>query len=92
MCDKKVVFMEFYIAQAISILTALIAIASMQMKTMKSILITQITANLLAASTYFLLGGFSGAGISLIAIIQLIVMYFYKCVYFRSITIDIRTF
>lgn len=70
--------MEFYIAQIISIFTAIIAILSMQMKTMKSILFTQITANLLASSTYFLLGGFSGAGISLIAIIQLIVMFFYN--------------
>ena len=70
--------MEFYIAQGISIVTALVAILSMQLKNMKSILIFQITANLLAASTYFLLGGFSGAGISLIAIIQLIVMFFYN--------------
>ena len=68
---------EFYIAQGISILTAVVAILSMQMKSMKTILITQICANLLASSTYFLLGGFSGAGISLIAIIQLIVMYVY---------------
>ena len=68
---------EFYIAQGISILTAVVAILSMQMKSMKAILITQICANLLASSTYFLLGGFSGAGISLIAIIQLIVMYVY---------------
>ena len=70
--------MEFYIAQGISIVTALVAILSMQLKNMKSILVFQITANLLAASTYFLLGGFSGAGISLIAIIQLIVMFFYN--------------
>lgn len=69
--------MEFYIAQIISILTAIVAIISMQMKSMKGILITQISANLLASSTYFLLGGFSGAGISIIAIIQLIVMFLY---------------
>ena len=49
----------------------------MQMKSMKAILITQIRSNLLVSSTYFLLGSFSGAGISLIAIIQLIVMYVY---------------
>ena len=68
---------EFYIAQGISILTAIIAILSMQLKSMKGILITQIIANLLASSTYFVLGSFSGAGISLIAIIQLIVVYIY---------------
>ena len=70
--------MEFYIAQGISILTAIVAILSMQMKSMKGILITQIAANLLASSTYFILGGFSGAGISLIAIIQLIVVFLYN--------------
>ena len=43
--------MEFYIAQGISIVTALVAILSMQLKNMKSILVFQITANLLAAST-----------------------------------------
>lgn len=69
--------MEFYIAQGISVLTAIVAILSMQMKSMKGVLITQITANILASSTYFLLGGFSGAGISLIAIVQLIVMFLY---------------
>ena len=40
---------EFYIAQGISILTAIVAILSMQMKSMKAILITQICANLLAS-------------------------------------------
>lgn len=67
--------MDFYIAQGISILTAVVAILSMQMKSMKWVLITQIAANLLASSTYFLLDSFSGAGISLVAIIQLVVMY-----------------
>ena len=58
--------MEFYIAQGISIVTALVAILSMQLKNMKSILIFQITANLLAASTYFLLDIFSGAYINVL--------------------------
>ena len=70
--------MEFYIAQGISIFTAIVAILSMQLKSMKNILIATIAANLLAASTYFLLDSFSGAGISLIAIIQLIIMYIYN--------------
>ena len=69
---------DFYIAQGISIFTAIVAILSMQLKSMKGILITQIIANLLASSTYFVLGSFSGAGISLIAIIQLIVVYVYN--------------
>ena len=68
----------FYIAQGISIITAVIAILSVQLKGMKAILITQIIGNTLASSTYFLLGGFSGAGVSLIAVVQTVVMYFYN--------------
>ena len=69
---------EFYIAQGISVLTALTAVITMQMKKMRNILLGQITANILTASTYFLLGGFSGAGICLIAIVKSIVMFFYE--------------
>ena len=54
--------MAFYLAQGISVLTALTAMVMMQFKSMKKILAGQIIANLLTASTYFLLGGFSGAG------------------------------
>ena len=36
------------------------------------------TVNLLAASTFFLFGGLSGAGICFVAIIQTIVMFFYN--------------
>ena len=68
----------FYIAQGISIITAVIAILSVQLKGMKAILVTQIIGNTLASSTYFLLGGFSGAGVSLIAVVQTVVMYFYS--------------
>lgn len=68
----------FYIAQGIGAITAAIAILSAQLKNMKGILITQIIANSLAASTYFLLGGFTGAGVSIIAVLQTAVMYFYN--------------
>ena len=69
--------MAFYIAQGISVLTALTAIVMMQFKSMKKILAGQILANLLTASTYFLLGGFSGAGICFAAIAQSVVMFLY---------------
>ena len=69
---------SFYVAQGISVLTCLVAIVMMQCKSMTKILIGQITANLLTASTYFLLGGFSGAGICFIAIIQSVVMFLYS--------------
>ena len=70
--------MEFYIAQGISVLTALTAVLMMQFKSMKLILLGQIVANLLAASTYFLLDGLSGAGICFLAIAHTIVMFFYN--------------
>ena len=68
----------FYIAQGISVLTCLVGILMMQFKSMKKILAGQIVANLLTASTYFLLGGISGAGICFIAILQSVVMFFYS--------------
>ena len=68
----------FWIAQSISVITALIAILSLQLKNMKAILVCQISANLLAGSTYILLGGLSGAGVSIIAVIQAIVMFVLK--------------
>ena len=70
--------LNFYIAQGITILTALTVIVSMQMKSMRGILIGQILANLFSASTYFLLGGFSGAGICLLAIVQAVAMFLYE--------------
>jgi hypothetical protein len=68
----------FYIAQGISILNGVVAVAMMQFKDMKKILIGQILANLLTASTYFLLGGLSGAGVCFIAIFQTVVMFIYS--------------
>ena len=70
--------MDFYIAQGISVLTALTAIVGMQMKNMKAILLSQILANLFTASTYILLDVFSGAGICLVAIAQAVTMFFYN--------------
>jgi hypothetical protein len=67
----------FYVAQGISVLTALTAMVMMQFRSMKKILAGQIVANLLTASTYFLLGGFSGAGICFVAIVQSVVMFLY---------------
>lgn len=69
---------QFYLAQAISILTAAVAVISMQFKSMKWILVGQIAANLLTASTYFLLDGTSGAGLCIIAIVQSVIMFIYN--------------
>lgn len=70
--------MEFYIAQAISVLNGILAVIMMQFKSMKKILIFQIICNLLTAVSYALLGGLSGAGICIIAIVQTITMFIYN--------------
>lgn len=70
--------MEFYIAQAISVINGVVAVMMMQFKSMKKILIFQIICNLLTASTYLLLGGLSGAGICIIAIVQTVTMFIYN--------------
>lgn len=70
--------MAFYIAQGISALNGIVSILMIQFRDMKKILFGQILANLLAASTYFLLGGLSGAGICFIAISQTVVMFIYN--------------
>ena len=47
--------MEFYIAQGISVITAIIAACMMQFKNIKLILLGQLAANLLTAISYILL-------------------------------------
>ena len=70
--------MEFWIAQGLSIITAIVAVFMMQFKNLKWILLGQLTTNLLTAISYILLGGLSGGGICIIAIFQSSVMFFYN--------------
>ena len=69
--------MEFYIAQGLGVLTTIIAACMVQFKSVKLILLGQLSTNLLTAISYILLGGLSGGGICLIAIVQSSVMFFY---------------
>ncbi len=68
----------FYLAQGISILCGIVAIITMQLKNMKTILVFQIIVNFTALLNYLLLGGNSGAMVSLLAIIQAVVMFLYS--------------
>ena len=70
--------MEFYLAQAVSILTGIVAVVMIQFTSMKKILVGQIVVNLLSALSYILLGGLSGAGICIIAILQSVTMFFFN--------------
>ena len=66
------------ISMIISICNAVIAVFVMQMKTMRSILIGQITINLIGAVSFFLLEGYSAASICTIGIIQCVIMSIYN--------------
>ena len=70
--------LAFYLAQGISVFTGILAILTMQLKNMRTILFLQVVINLMASTNYLLLGGDSGAFVSLLAIIQSIVMYLYN--------------
>lgn len=69
--------LSFYIAQSISVIAGILAIIMMQLKNMKSILLFEIIVNLVGSLNYLLLGGNSGAVISLLAIVQTVVMYIF---------------
>jgi hypothetical protein len=68
----------FYLAQGISVVTGILAIVMMQFKNMKTILLFQIIVNLTASLNYLLLGGDTGAIVSMLAIVQSIVMFVYN--------------
>ena len=68
----------FLIAQGISIVTGVVAIVLKQMKTMRLILLFEVIANLLASSTYLLLGGDAGAIVSVLAILHSLIMFLFN--------------
>ncbi|MBR2948253.1 MAG: YgjV family protein [Lachnospiraceae bacterium] len=67
---------SFFLAQAIGLLTTVIAIISVQFKNVKLILISQIILNLLVAANFALLGGLSGAWICILAAVQTAITFF----------------
>lgn len=67
---------SFFLAQAIGLITTVIAIISVQFKNVKLILISQIILNLLVATNFALLGGLSGAWICILAAFQTTLTYF----------------
>ena len=61
---------EFYVAQALGLLTTVCVVVAKQLKNMRYILLCEMLANLLCAVSSFLLGGLSGAWICAVATIQ----------------------
>lgn len=70
--------MSFYLAQAVGIVMTVMVIISAQFRNMRTILISQIIINSLAMLNYVLLGGWSGAGINILAVAQAVWIYCYN--------------
>ena len=68
--------MSNIISQICGLIVSAAAIASMQLKNIKFILICQLICNGIGAASYILLGGLSGCGIYLIALTQVVVCFF----------------
>ncbi len=66
----------FYIAQILGALTTVIIAITAQLKNMKTILLLSVCANLMTATSSFLLGGLSGAWLCGVGALQTAVLYF----------------
>ena len=69
---------NFIMSQIIGIVTTVLAIISMPLKSMKPILILQLIVNLTTALSYLFADGFSGAWICIVAILQTLCCYVYN--------------
>ena len=70
--------MDFYISQICGLVGSLAAILSMQLKSIKHILVCQLVCNGIGAISYILLGGLSGCGIYLVALLQTISYSYFR--------------
>lgn len=70
--------MNFILAQIFAFIAISVGIISFQLKEMKYILISQLISNGMMVFNYALLGGLSGAGISIIAIFQAFATYIFN--------------
>lgn len=70
--------MSNIISQTCGLIVSAAAITSMQLKNIKLILLCLIICNGVGAASYILLGGLSGCGIYLVALVQTIVCFFFR--------------
>ena len=70
--------MQFYISQICGLVVSLAAILSMQLKNIKHILVCQLVCNGIGALSYIMLGGLSGCGIYLVALLQTISYSYFR--------------
>lgn len=67
--------MEFWFSQICGLIVSVAAIISMQLNKMSSILISLIICNGIGALSYIAVGGLSGCGIYIVALVQVIAYY-----------------
>ena len=70
--------MDFLFSQICGLIVAASAIASMQLKSIKATLACLLVCNGVGAVSYILLGGFSGSGIYLVALVQTVVYFIFR--------------
>lgn len=70
--------MEFIISQICGIVVTVAVIISMQLKNIKPILISQLIINGIGAISYIMVGGLSGCGIYLVAVLQSVVYFAFR--------------
>ena len=70
--------MEFIFSQVCGLIVSAFAIASMQLKGMRSTLACLLVCNGVGAISYVLLGGFSGCGIYIVALVQTVVYFIFR--------------
>ncbi len=68
----------FVFSQICGLIVSLAAILSMQLKNIRWILVCQLICNGVGALSYILLGGLSGCGIYLVALLQAVIYYFFR--------------
>jgi len=70
--------MEFLFSQICGLIVSVAIIASMQFKDIRYALVCLLICNSVGAMSYILLGGLSGCGIYVVALIQTIVYFFFR--------------
>ncbi|MBR5586857.1 MAG: YgjV family protein [Clostridia bacterium] len=70
--------MEFVISQICGIVVTVAVIISMQLKNIKPILISQLIINGVGAVSYIMVGGFSGCGLYLVAVLQASIYFVFR--------------
>lgn len=70
--------MEFIFSQICGLIVSLAIVISMQLKDIRKVLVGQLICNSVGALSYILVGGLSGCGIYIVALLQSIVYFVFR--------------